>query len=809
MRGEVVMKRKIMTGIMILSMLVFSVPVNMGAVGNDSVKDTYPDAVYLNYSDTGVEADGKTTGCTITGTDVEINSDGTYVLGGSCANGSITVKKEVKATLVLNNLELTEPDEGSCPIWTKSGSVVSIVAYDGTVNVLTDALHDGAKPKACINVNGDLNLSGHGKLIVNGNNKNGIKADGNIVSESIELEINAVANGMAADNKLTINSGNYKITDGNDGIKSEPETTDNTEDGNIEINGGTFEIVSAEDGIQAESKITIKNGTFNITTNGGHTTSVASTDKNSYKGIKASEYITIYDGDITIDSADDAIHSNQYVYLIGGTYNISTGDDGAHADTSLIIGEEGGDNSRLTINVNDAYEGLEAGTVYIYSGNVNILASDDGINAAGGSDGTNNEWGGNGPGGFNPGGGGGRGPGGGAPGMPGGGTNPSESSTDYSINIYGGRVYVDVEGDGYDSNGNIVISGGTSIIWGAASNGRTADNSALDWGDFGCTCTISGGTVFAAGSRQMTEAPATEGSQNCITISGTTRNSGEAINIVDSSNNALFSTYAKKTINHVIYSSPSLTQNKGTLSDVTDKLLKEDGVQQSGSEGETPAASAEATTQPQGTETGTKEPEGAVATQVPATATSAVTGTSAVTPTPAPAASAGAAAQPQATASVSSGTSGNETLTESESSAVSEAQKKTIKGITYELKDGMVTVISARKNIKTAVIPATVKYDGRSYPVTNIASKAFAGCKKLTSVTIGANIKKIGNKAFYGCTKLNKIVFKGSKVPAVGKNAFKGINKTASISVNKKSKSAYKTVLTKKTTGCTKNMKIK
>jgi hypothetical protein len=84
------------------------------------------------------------------------------------------------------------------------------------------------------------------------------------------------------------------------------------------------------------------------------------------------------------------------------------------------------------------------------------------------------------------------------------------------------------------------------------------------------------------------------------------------------------------------------------------------------------------------------------------------------------------------------------------------------------------------KNIKNVVIPATVVINGQLYKVTKIASKAFAKCKKLESVTIGPNIKEIGAKAFTCKTKLKKVEvqnFYGSlKAKGIKSDAFKSTN---------------------------------
>lgn len=94
----------------------------------------------------------------------------------------------------------------------------------------------------------------------------------------------------------------------------------------------------------------------------------------------------------------------------------------------------------------------------------------------------------------------------------------------------------------------------------------------------------------------------------------------------------------------------------------------------------------------------------------------------------------------------------------------------------------------------TVTIPDTVTFDGATYKVVSIAAKAFKKNKKLTKVTIGKNIKKIGKEAFYGCKKLKTVNVKTKSLgkKSIGKNAFKGIHKKAVVKVPKKQLKNYK-----------------
>lgn len=113
------------------------------------------------------------------------------------------------------------------------------------------------------------------------------------------------------------------------------------------------------------------------------------------------------------------------------------------------------------------------------------------------------------------------------------------------------------------------------------------------------------------------------------------------------------------------------------------------------------------------------------------------------------------------------------------------------------------------KNQKTISIPATVTIDGVTYQVTSVAAKAFKNNKKVTKVTIGSNVKKIGKQAFYGCKKLKTITIKTSRLTSknVGSKAFKGISSKATIKVPKKKLTTYKKLL--KAKGVSDTVKIR
>lgn len=132
-------------------------------------------------------------------------------------------------------------------------------------------------------------------------------------------------------------------------------------------------------------------------------------------------------------------------------------------------------------------------------------------------------------------------------------------------------------------------------------------------------------------------------------------------------------------------------------------------------------------------------------------------------------------------------------------------------GVQYRVTDAAAKTAeaygTAKKNIKSINVAATVTIKDVTCKVTAVADQAFAGQKKATKAVIGANVMKIGKKAFYGDSRLKSITVKGKKLKMVGKQALKGINKHAVVRVPKAKKKAYKALFKGK--GQKKSVKVK
>lgn len=451
------MKKKLLAALLASALAAGMLPTSACAASDY----TTANATLVTLTDSAAKASGKYTGYEIDGTDVSITAAGTYVFSGDCDNGSITVKKGVTGvTIVLNGLTLTNDD--SAAITLNKTAEASLIAAAGTTNTVADTAGANDENAAVkVKSGATLAIGGTGTLTVDGNAKNGIKgaADAVITVAEVKLNINAANDGLSCDDELNITGGTLHITAGGDAVKASPDTgdtenPDTTSLGNVTISGGTLTLNATEDGIQADGDLTISGGTFHVKTNGGHTTALTD-DSASCKGFKAGKTLTITGGTLTVDSADDALHANADVSITGGTLTLAAGDDAVHADNDLVIGAKGSSSTATPkISITASYEGLEGTTVNVYSGDIDVAASDDGVNAAS--------------------------------------STLGERSDKYAINIAGGDLYIDAGSDGLDSNNDITITGGKVEVYGA----DAMMDAAIDYDG---TFTLSGGTLFGAG----------------------------------------------------------------------------------------------------------------------------------------------------------------------------------------------------------------------------------------------------------------------------------------------------------------------
>ncbi|MBQ8961340.1 MAG: carbohydrate-binding domain-containing protein [Ruminococcus sp.] len=236
----------------------------------------------------------------------------------------------------------------------------------------------------------------------------------------------------------------------------------------------------------------------------------------STKGIKAGGELNISGGTFKLNAADDTIHSNGNVAISGGEISAEAGDDGIHADGNVEI------SGSAKVDITGSYEGIEAVVITVSGGDVKVAASDDGFNASDGS--------------------------------------PQGGMGSYSegalVEISGGTVYVNASGDGLDSNGDLIISGGTVTVDGPTNSG----NGALDSNG---EITITGGTVMAAGMSGMAEAPGSGSTQYSVSCTfESTYDGGTEICLLDESGKEILSLAPAKSFDNIVLSSPEISSGK-------------------------------------------------------------------------------------------------------------------------------------------------------------------------------------------------------------------------------------------------------
>lgn len=488
----------------------------------------------------------------ISGGSITITNEGTYVISGTLSDGMIIVDApdSAKPHIVLKGANITS--KTSAAMYIKSADKVFVTLAENTENTLenggTFTAIDDNNIDAALFSKDDLTLNGAGSLTVKSPSGHGIVCKDDLVLTSGAYTLNAASHGIDANDSVRIANASLDIDAGKDGIHA--ENADDTSLGFVYAMSGNVKINAQGDGISSGGYMQIEGGNFDITAGGGskngskassgayggfmgkgrpsNTQSndgTSSDDSTSMKGLKSAGNLTVLSGTLKINSADDSVHSNAEITVKGGTFTLNSGDDGIHADNTLNV-------SAGTVTVNESYEGLEAQIIKISGGDIKITATDDGLNAASGADSSGT---------------------GGRDAMFGG-ANAGGSSNG-SIEISGGKLYINASGDGIDSNGSLNISGGTVNVFGP----NIGDTSILDYDNTG---TISGGTFIGSGASNMAQNFSTNSTQGAILVMTGAQSAGTEIKLTDSSGSVIVSAKPNNDYSCVILSTPSIEKGK-------------------------------------------------------------------------------------------------------------------------------------------------------------------------------------------------------------------------------------------------------
>lgn len=487
----------------------------------------------------------------ISGSTITIIDEGTYILSGTLNDGMIIVNSEKtdKTQLVLNGVDIH--CETSAPIYILQSDKVFITTAMDSTNTLSNggsfvAIDDNSID-AVVFSKEDLTLNGAGMLVVTSPGGHGVVSKDSLTLTSGYYDINCASHALVGKDNVCVANANISIVSGKDGIHA--ENADDADLGFVYIQDGMFTIAAQGDGISGSSYVQIEDGCFDIAAGGGSSNAASQTsdswggfmgggrhrsghsdsfrggnsadsdtDSTSMKGIKATTSLLINNGEFAINAADDAVHSNSTVTINGGTFEIASGDDAFHADETLTI-------NAGNINITESYEGLEGLHVNVAGGNIALVASDDGLNAAGGTDSSGV---------------------GGRDGRFGHGM----SSSNGSITISGGELYVNASGDGIDANGTLTISGGYTVVCGPTQG----DTATLD---YDTSAIITGGTFIGTGAYGMAQT-FSDSKQGVIAVNVGSQSAGAPITLTDSGGKTVISHTPDLSFAVVILSSPDI-----------------------------------------------------------------------------------------------------------------------------------------------------------------------------------------------------------------------------------------------------------
>lgn len=454
---------------------------NAESIVTSGTKDTVEVKDTSEVSDTGektaesVEADTIVVGeISLENESLIITEAGTYTISGSIENGQIIIDcsdsddvtlvlKDVQinsdysaAIYVINANEVTITSKGDNNVLSIGADISDNVdSVDGVIFSKSDLIFDGtgtlsifSKYTHGIVGKDDVGfVGGNYKIVVA---KDGIQANDSLSALDTNLSIIAEKDGIQVDNDENTDKGYVYFENSHITLETGEDAVNATN--YISIVSGQYTIEAGEDGLQADVYLHIIDGTFDITTGGGYQgvlniitvgegsgNTVSETDQltESMKAIKSNDII-VDQGNFVISSYEDAFNANNDIVINGGYYTINSGDEAITAHNTLEI--SGG-----TLVIENGYEGLEGTYITINGGDITINVLDDGINGG-------------------------------------------ES---YSLVIItGGSLNITCQGDGLDSNGDMVISGGDIIL----------DVSAIYAGgdgnvDVTGTLTYTGGTI--------------------------------------------------------------------------------------------------------------------------------------------------------------------------------------------------------------------------------------------------------------------------------------------------------------------------
>ena len=532
-------------------------------------KTDYDESQAVTIKLNGGAATSSSNSVKISGSKITITEEATYIVSGELTDGMLIVDAPdtAKLQIVLNGANITS--KTSAALYILEADKVFLTLAEGTENTLANGgsftVIDDNNIDGALFSKQDLTMNGKGSLTVTSPAGHGVVCKDDLVVTGGTYTVNSSSHGLDVNDSVRITNATLNIDAGKDAIHA--ENTDDTSLGFIYIGGGTIKAEAEGDGIAAGAYIQIADGMIDLLVGGGSEngikensdnfggfmggghgggrpgemrpggsqSSTTTTDESStsMKGLKATNSLLISGGNFTINSADDSVHSDVSVIINGGTFTIASGDDAIHAEDTLTV-------TAGKIDISESYEGLEALHIDVQGGDIKLVANDDGLNAAGGTDQSGTTGGRDGMFGGDPGGMGGHG------GM--------SSNSNGSIKVSGGNLYINSSGDGMDANGTLEISGGYIVVVGPTQG----DTATLDYDK---SATITGGTFIGTGASGMAQT-FSNSEQGVVAVSVGNQSAGTKILLKDKSGNTIIEHTPELNFAVVILSSPDIKKSE-------------------------------------------------------------------------------------------------------------------------------------------------------------------------------------------------------------------------------------------------------
>lgn len=446
--------------------------------------------------------------------DITLTEAGDYVLSGTLTDGSVIINapEDAKLHLILNGAHIAS--QSAAALYVISADKVFVTLTDGSENGISaaddSAEDDYANVDAAIFARCDISFNGSGSLSVSSAKGRGIVSKDDLVFTGGSYMIQAANHGISGKDSIRIADGSFDLSSGNDACHCS---------GDFDFLAGSMEISAADDGVHSDAALSVSGGSITISL--------------CYDGLEGVT-VDISGGMIDITSSDDGINAAN-----GSSDSAHDGTDGTPAESAGGVTDMSGDPPEKPDG--DSAPDMSCAGMRRPDGGTppeKLDGSGDTGTASGSTpeapadmpEAPTNMPGGMG-GGF------------------GGGDDLFAADSSCLVTISGGTVRINAQGDGIDSNDDLVISGGEVYISGP----RNGGDGALDYNGSG---TISGGIVVACDMGGMSQ-NFSDGSQCSAMIS--LNGSGE-IRLTDASGNVLLSYTPADDYSCIVVSCPELSE---------------------------------------------------------------------------------------------------------------------------------------------------------------------------------------------------------------------------------------------------------